>query len=150
MCSPSAMACMSSCARCLYDAGKYQEAGDVFVAAARVQSARSAHVRQLAHAPAHRAHPPVHAYGAPDGQHGFADAQAMRAGEGADAQDARLVRDALRCYRKAGLLVRAVDVLVELNKMEMALRLLKEEHKYDKALQVLDRQCQKRPIHQQK
>jgi tetratricopeptide (TPR) repeat protein len=150
MCSPSAIACMSSCARCLYDAGKYQEAGDVFVAAARVLSTRSTHVRQLAHAPAHPAHPPVHAYGAPDGHHGVADAVALRAGQGTDAQDARLVRDAVRCYRKAGLLVRAVDVLVELNKMEMALRLLKEEHKYDKALQVLDRQCQKRPIHQQK
>ena len=69
----------------------------------------------------------------------------MRSGEGTDAQDARLVRDAVRCYRKAGLLVRAVDVLVELHKVEMALRLLKEEHKYDKALQVIDRQGRKRP-----
>jgi len=120
--APPAIASMSSCGRCLYDGGKYQEAGDVFVAAVRMLSARSAYV-------------------APDAigqQYGQVRAEKSASGESVDALDTRLARDAVRCYRKAGLLDCAVDVLVEMRKLETALRLLKDEHKYDKALQVLD------------
>ena len=53
-------------------------------------------------------------------------------------REARLVRDAVRCFRRGGRINTAVDALVEAGEVCAALQLLKDEHKYDRALEILD------------
>jgi hypothetical protein len=79
----SSIASMSACARCLYDGGKQELAGHVFVAAARLFAARSSFDREQ---------------GGGGGGGGWESETSCE-----ESTDARLARDAVRCYRKAGL-----------------------------------------------
>jgi tetratricopeptide (TPR) repeat protein len=135
----TSVASMASCGRCLYDIGHYRHAGDVFVAAARLLSARACLLSA-------------------DGCVGesvlSSDFETGRRGAGERVRDVdgrekgrsqvgggiveRLIGDAVRCYRKAGLFNTAVDVLLEMGQVESALRVLKDEHKYDRALKIID------------
>ncbi|EKX52227.1 hypothetical protein GUITHDRAFT_102129 [Guillardia theta CCMP2712] len=98
---------LSLAGRCLYEAGEFELAGDIFVSAVQLQSSLQ-----------------TPAGVGPQGHGG---------------SDLGLSRDAVRCYRKAGLFHQALDVMVRMGKLPAALRLLKEEHKYDRALELLER-----------
>ena len=112
--APRAVESMASCGRCLFDCDLLPQAGDVLVAAARLR-------RCLVSA---------------DIGEGQGEMRTLP-----DAQTERLVQDGVRCYRKAGKLNQAVDVLLEMQQIEQALRLLKDEHLYQRALEILDTQA---------
>jgi hypothetical protein len=48
------------------------------------------------------------------------------------------VRFAIGCYRKAGKMVKCVDSLLHHGKIRFVLRLLMEDNKFDRAIQILE------------
>ena len=56
----------------------------------------------------------------------------------AKSRDDDNVRFAIGCYRKAGKMLKCVDSLVHHGKIRFALKLLMEENKFDRAIQVLE------------
>ena len=115
---------LASCGRCLYESAEYELAGRIFVAAARATSAHATELQDLKCAGAGAGAVVGWVQGRTRGEWGRKQVSGSRA--------ARLVRDAVRCFRKAGLLSAAVDALVEVGEVCSALQLLKDEHKYDR------------------
>ncbi len=56
----------------------------------------------------------------------------------AKSRDDDNVRFAIGCYRKAGKMVKCVDSLIHHGKFRFALKLLMDDNKFDRAIQVLE------------